>query len=324
MRESALLTTALVEALHPGVGHDRDARLGSRGPRARAGRRLASGDRALAVAHPRRSGAPGMVPGRVVQRAVLPRRRRHVLGGRRGRRPAVGAGRSRPVRARRVPRLPVLRHGRRRLLCLVRDPRAVPAAGGARDPRPPRGRAGRRPGHRDDRGDRAHRRPQGGLGRSARCRWPGRRRPSGRSRRPSGGTWPAWSPTARPPTTPANPGPEGRSCGWSLVRRVQCRRQPRRPPRRSNHDGPGGSAAAGSSTVRIQRLGSSALDVCVCLLSSATPGISPPAHRAASSQGRPRRPSTSAGPRRSRRRPGPVRRSRGAGPSTRRARAARS
>ena len=35
-----------------------------------------------------------------------------------------------PVRAARVPRLPVLRHGRRRLLRVVRDPRAVP---GARD-----------------------------------------------------------------------------------------------------------------------------------------------------------------------------------------------
>ena len=48
-------------------------------------------DRGLAGAYPRRSGAPGLVQGGPVQRAVLPRRRRHVLGGRRGRRPEPAA-----------------------------------------------------------------------------------------------------------------------------------------------------------------------------------------------------------------------------------------
>ena len=75
---------------------------------------------------------PGLVQGGAVQRAVLPRRRRVVLGGRRGRRAGPRPRRPGPVRPARVPRLPVLRHGRRRLLRVVRDPRAVPGARAAR------------------------------------------------------------------------------------------------------------------------------------------------------------------------------------------------
>ena len=52
--------------------------------------------------------------------------------------PEPDARRRRPVRPDRVLRLPVLRHGRRRLLRVVRDPRAVPGARAARDPRPAR------------------------------------------------------------------------------------------------------------------------------------------------------------------------------------------
>ena len=48
---------------------------------------------ALAGADPRRPGSTRLVPGGAVQRAVLPRRRRDVLGGRRGRRPRARAGR---------------------------------------------------------------------------------------------------------------------------------------------------------------------------------------------------------------------------------------
>ena len=95
---------------------------------------------------------PRLVQGGPLQRALLPRRWRHVLGGRRGRTGREpGPRRPRPVRAARVPRLPVLRQRRCRLLCLVRDPAALPGARGARDPRPA-GRGGRRrPGDRHDR-----------------------------------------------------------------------------------------------------------------------------------------------------------------------------
>ena len=72
---------------------------------------------------PRRPRPARLVQGGPLQRAVLPRRRRHRSG-----RPARSDGpepdrtTTRPVRAARVPRLPVLRHGRRRLLRVVRDP----------------------------------------------------------------------------------------------------------------------------------------------------------------------------------------------------------
>ena len=56
--------------------------------------------------------------------------------------PEPRSRRRRAVRAPRVRRLPVLRHGRRRLLRVVRDPRAVPGAGGTRDPRPARATRG--------------------------------------------------------------------------------------------------------------------------------------------------------------------------------------
>ena len=76
---------ALVEALHPRLGPDRRARLRPGQPRPRAGAGVARGDRGLAAAGPRVGRPPRLVQGGAVQRAVLPRRRRHVLGGRRGR-----------------------------------------------------------------------------------------------------------------------------------------------------------------------------------------------------------------------------------------------
>ena len=51
------------------------------------GARVAGGDRGLAATDPGRPGAAGLVSGGTLQRAVLPGRRRDVLGGRRGRRP---------------------------------------------------------------------------------------------------------------------------------------------------------------------------------------------------------------------------------------------
>ena len=108
--------------LHAGVGPDgRPGAATSRatrwrrrrpgGPRSRRGRRPILDD----------PDAPRLVPGGAVQRALLPRRRRDVLGGRRGRRARARPRRPGPLRAPRVPRLPVLRHGRRRLLRVVRD-----------------------------------------------------------------------------------------------------------------------------------------------------------------------------------------------------------
>ena len=79
-------------------------------------------------ADPRRPGAAGLVPRGPLQRALFPRRRWHVLGGRRGWQAGSGRGRCRPVRPPRMPRLPVLRHGRRRLLGVRRDPGAVARA----------------------------------------------------------------------------------------------------------------------------------------------------------------------------------------------------
>ena len=135
----------LVEALHEGVGPDRrrapSTSRGTRSPRRPAWR---TGHRGLAGAVPRRPGAPRLVRDGAVQRAVLPRRRRLVLGARRGRRPGAGSRRHRPVRAPRVRGLPVLRHRRRRLLRLVRAARGVPRARAPRDPRPARGDPGRR------------------------------------------------------------------------------------------------------------------------------------------------------------------------------------
>ena len=113
---------SLVEALHAGLGSQRPACLGPGHARARGAARLAAPDRGLAGALPRGPRAAGLVQDGPVQRAVLPRRRRLVLGARRGR-AAGAAGRPRgPVRPPRVPRLPVLRHGRCRLLRVVRDP----------------------------------------------------------------------------------------------------------------------------------------------------------------------------------------------------------
>ena len=102
---------ALVEALHARLGPDR-----------RAGLRPGAATRSSG----RPPGAPAieawqrpvlddrrparLVQGGPLQRALLPRRRRDVLGGRRGRRAGPGPRRPRPVRAARVPRLPVLRH----------------------------------------------------------------------------------------------------------------------------------------------------------------------------------------------------------------------
>ena len=79
-----------------------------------------------------------------------------------------------PVRAPRVPRLPVLRHGRRRLLRVGGDGRAVPRPRAARDPRPAGdgGRAGHDTG--DDRGVGPAGDAQGGVRRAARRRRPGR------------------------------------------------------------------------------------------------------------------------------------------------------
>ena len=113
---------SLVEALHAGLGSQRPACLGPGHARARGTARLAAPDRGLAGALPRGPRAARLVQDGPVQRAVLPRRRRLVLGARRGR-AAGAAGRPRgPVRPPRVPRLPVLRHGRCRLLRVVRDP----------------------------------------------------------------------------------------------------------------------------------------------------------------------------------------------------------
>ncbi len=85
-------------------------------------------------ADPRRPRAAGVVSRGPLQRAVLPRRRRDLLGGRRGGRSPARSGRPRPVRAAGMRRLPVLRHGRRRLLRVVRAARAVPRARAARHP----------------------------------------------------------------------------------------------------------------------------------------------------------------------------------------------
>ena len=77
---------------------ERDAAPGA--PRSRPG-----SDRSSTIGRP-----PRLVQGGALQRALLPGRRRHVLGGRRGRRPRARTRRPGPVRAARVPRLPVLRH----------------------------------------------------------------------------------------------------------------------------------------------------------------------------------------------------------------------
>ena len=165
----------LVEALHEGVGPDRHARRRPRAARAGRGPGLATGDRGVAGTRPRRPGAPGLVQDGAVQRAVLPRRRRLVLGARRGGWPGAGSRRRRPVRAPRVRGLPLLRHRRRRLLRLVRAAGGLPRAGAPRHPRPPRGDPGRAPRDRHDRGVR---RPGAAQGR--RHRPPRRRRPPGR------------------------------------------------------------------------------------------------------------------------------------------------
>ena len=124
--------------------------------RAGAGAALARGDRGLAATGPRRqpsaptgtrrrsstsstswsTAAPSGRPARSTDPEPRPRR------------PG-------PLRAARVPRLPVLRQRRCRLLRVVRDPAALPRARGARHPRPPGGDRGRRPGDRHDRGVRA-------------------------------------------------------------------------------------------------------------------------------------------------------------------------
>ena len=57
-----------------------------------------------------------------------------------------------PVRTPRVRRLPVLRHGRCRLLCVVRDSGALPRTRDGRHPRPARRDPGRRPRDGDHRG----------------------------------------------------------------------------------------------------------------------------------------------------------------------------
>ncbi len=72
----------LVEALHPGLGPVRAPGAGPGPPRPRRDPGLARRDRGLAAADPRRPGAARLVSRGAVQRAVLPRRRRHVLGGR--------------------------------------------------------------------------------------------------------------------------------------------------------------------------------------------------------------------------------------------------
>ena len=112
---------ALVEALHARLGTERPAGLGPGHARPRGApdwRRRIEAWQAPCLADPERP----LEQDGPVQRAVLPRRRRLVLGARRGR-AAGAAGRPRgPVRPPRVPRLPVLRHGRCRLLRVVRHP----------------------------------------------------------------------------------------------------------------------------------------------------------------------------------------------------------
>ncbi len=153
---------SLVEALHARLGTKRPAVLGPGHARARAAARLAAPDRGLAGALPRRPRPARLVQDGPLQRALLPRRRRLVLGARRGRTAGAARRPHRPVRAPRVSRLPVLRHGRRRLLRVLRDPGALPRARDGRDPRPARRDPGRRPRDRHDRGVRRARAPQGG------------------------------------------------------------------------------------------------------------------------------------------------------------------
>ena len=81
--------------------------------------------------------------------------------------PVPPTGRSRALRPARVPRLPVLRQRRCRLLRVVRGPPPLPRARVARHPRPAGGDRRRRPGARQDRGLRCRARSARSA---ARCR----------------------------------------------------------------------------------------------------------------------------------------------------------